>query len=356
MGSSSQRPTMTQIAADLGLHRRTVSAIVNGKARARGVALKTERRVREHLARIGYVPSRQARDLRGGNAQARDKVGLLFGGQFHRHMTDAFRLLAQPLCRIPEHAEVVIAPSERNVENIRELVARGCTELLWMHASSDEGEIRRSGELLPLLQNFRRIVVYNYRFGFGRYEEELLGAGAHLIGVDRIGAVTRMGRLLQELGHRRVALFFEGNGPVLAEPLRDELGLEVFLVSETSAPDGGLVETRRTAGGELLRLRDTEGVTAAVFNSDQSAMDAMLAVEEAGLRIPRDVSMMGWSGTIYSEGLRVPLTTADIPVEAMTGKALALLEGDVPAERHVYAASLNLRGSHGATPGGGEGG
>ena len=347
MSSSSQRPTMTQIAADLGLHRRTVSAIVNGKARERAISPTTERRVLEYLARVGYVPSRQARDLRAGHAGMGPKVGILFGGQFHRHMTDAFRLLIRPLCRVPEHAEIIIAPIERNVENLRELVARGCTELLWLHASSDRGEVREPKQLLPLLGNFRRIVVYNYRFGFGEHEDELLDAGAHLVGVNRIGALTEMGRKLREHGHRRVALFFEANGPVLAEPLRKELGLEVFLVGHTSIPGGALLETRRTAGVELLRLHKEEGVTAAVFNNEQSAMDAMITVRDAGLSIPEDLSFMAWSGSIYAEGFGVPLTTVDIPVEAMTGQTLELLAADAPPARHVHEGELRLRKSHG---------
>ena len=341
---------MQEIAAALGLHRRTVSAIVNGKARDRAISPTTERRVLDYLAKIGYVPSRQARDLRSGHAQARHKVGILFGGQFHRHMTDAFRLLTRPLCRLPEHAEIVIAPSAQNADNIRELVARGCNDLLWMHASSDEGELREPDKILPLLQNFRRIVVYNYRFGFGAHEDELVSAGAHLIGVDRIEAVTEMARLLQRDGHQRIALFFEGNGPVIAEPLRHELGLDVFLVGHTSIPDGEMLETRRTAGQELIRLHRDEGVTAAIFNNHQSAMDAMLVLDKAGLSIPGDISFMGWSGSIFAEGLRVPLTAAEIPVETMTRKTLDLLAADAPAARHVYHARLCMRESTGACP------
>jgi hypothetical protein len=282
-----------------------------------------------------------------GHAQARHKVGILFGGHFHRHMTDAFRLLTRPLCSVPERAEVVIAPASRNVENVRELVARGCTDLLWMHAASDRGEVQDPRLLLPLLRSFRRIVVYNYRFGFGEHERELLGAGAHLLGVDRLRAVTRMGRLLKRLGHRRIAMFFEENGPVLAMSLGETLGLEVFLVGGTSVPDGELLETRGSAGAELLKLHAFEGVTAAIFNTDQSAMDAMRAIEEAGLAIPADISLLGWSGTVYSEGLRVPLTSADIPVEKMVRKTLTLLDSDTPATRHVFQARLRLRESHG---------
>ena len=69
---------MQAVADALGLHRRTVSAVVNGTARERRISAATVERVEQYLAAVGYVPSRQAQELREGGAVAK-KVGILFG-------------------------------------------------------------------------------------------------------------------------------------------------------------------------------------------------------------------------------------------------------------------------------------
>jgi LacI family transcriptional regulator len=75
----------------------------------------------------------------------------------------------------------------------------------------------------------------------------------------------------------------------------------------------------------------------AVFcHNDPTALGAMNAILEAGLKIPADIAIMGCGNVRYSDSLRVPLTTIDQDCEAMGERAarlaLSLLESKTPPQ------------------------
>ena len=79
--------TMKQIASELGISRWTVSMILNNNAKRRGIASDTINRVQSYIKERGYVPSRQALDLRNGK---KDSIGILYCGRLYSHLTEAF--------------------------------------------------------------------------------------------------------------------------------------------------------------------------------------------------------------------------------------------------------------------------
>ncbi len=334
---------MADIAAALGLHRRTVSAVINGTARQRRISEETIARVEAYLQQTGYVPSRQARDLRAGGQQ-RQVLGILLQRAFYRYLTADLQLFFPQLHGRP--MEIVVSSGKDNVGGLQELAARRCSRLLWLQVGGDRSEIRRPEVLLPLLQNFDRIVVHNYRFGFGRHAQDLLDAGAHLVGVDRYGAMRRIGQLLQDLGHRRIAFLFENDGAAMIGELT-ALGLEVHWVAGTTTDETSLAKFTPDLGERFVDCCRRHRVTAAIFNNDQSAMAGLLAAQEQGWQVPQDLTMVAWEGSVYAEGLTVPLTTMDLPVNAMVQRSLKLLESDEQPTRHIFPAELHLRGSHG---------
>ena len=92
--------TMESIAAELGLSRKTVSVVLNGRERQFRLSAATVRRVREHLAQRGYVPSRQARHLRVAPGRV---VGILHVDSLYTHLIDAFHRLSGNLsAAVPE--------------------------------------------------------------------------------------------------------------------------------------------------------------------------------------------------------------------------------------------------------------
>ena len=72
--------TMSQMAKELNLSRRVVSAVANDNLGGIRVSDKTRKRIKEHLRDRGYVQSKSALQLRQGGQQ--ELVSLLYCGKF----------------------------------------------------------------------------------------------------------------------------------------------------------------------------------------------------------------------------------------------------------------------------------
>ncbi len=164
---------------------------------------------------------------------------------------------------------------------------------------------------------------------------------------DNVTAGYTAMRHLLELGHRSVAIL---RGPSkyssLVHRLRGclaaaaEEGVLIpteFLPQPVSGhPQKGYVQMC-----EILRLE--ERPTAVVAISDKTALGAMEAIREAGLRIPEDIAIVSIDYVVESAYTRPPLTTVRIPrheIGALTMQKLHRLisgEREVPAKSVVYS-------------------
>jgi LacI family transcriptional regulator len=120
-------------------------------------------------------------------------------------------------------------------------------------------------------------------------------------------------------------------------------GLEPVLTLEAAGwePDVGHALARRA-------LAHPCGATALLCLNDRLAFGAYQAVQEAGLRIPDDVSVASFDDDEVARYLRPGLTTARIPYEEMGRRAMTLLlEGETPAAPVLVPMPLQRRGSVG---------
>jgi LacI family transcriptional regulator len=138
-------------------------------------------------------------------------------------------------------------------------------------------------------------------------------------------------RHLQQLGHKRIA-FMHGQ-PISSDSetrwasmlaTARELGVEIheelkiYIAKDSHSPEIGYPGIR-----ELIRSR--RQFTAIVCFNDVSAMGSIRALHEAGLRVPEDVSVIGFDD-IQSAAYQIPsLTTIRQPLERMGRTAAQLL-------------------------------
>jgi DNA-binding LacI/PurR family transcriptional regulator len=106
------------------------------------------------------------------------------------------------------------------------------------------------------------------------------------------------------------------------------------------------------ATAELLRRG---GVTAIFAANDHMAIGAIRAVEQAGLRVPEGVSIVGFDDAPEAEFLSTPLTTVRQDFAEVTRLAVhrlvSTIEGRPPAERHrLVPAQLVVRESTARPP------
>jgi DNA-binding LacI/PurR family transcriptional regulator len=167
----------------------------------------------------------------------------------------------------------------------------------------------------------------------------------------------RGGRLatthLFELGHRRIAhIIGEGEVGRLRRAGYEAVMANVGLATVCVAGDWTEVTGRR-ASFELLG--SPKRPTAIVAANDLSAVGVLAAADELGLRVPEDLSVVGYDNTAFSRLHRLSLTTIDshsAEVGKVAGRTLtARLEGDQgTAETRLLSPALIPRSSTGPLP------
>jgi DNA-binding LacI/PurR family transcriptional regulator len=186
------------------------------------------------------------------------------------------------------------------------------------------------------------------------------GEPAH--GMPSVGATNWNGGLiaarhLLELGHRRIAMV---NGPDEYLCCRARLdGYRAALDAAGVAADPGLVrvaplyvEGGRDAARELLAERPT-----AIFAAnDLQALGVYEAAREAGLRIPEELSVVGFDDLAFTQWSQPPLTTVRQPLMRMGAAAadlvLDLAAGRTPEQDRIeLATTLVVRRSTAPPPG-----
>ena len=174
------------------------------------------------------------------------------------------------------------------------------------------------------------------------------------VGVDERAAGQLATSHLVELGHRRVGFVA---GPPHFVPTREkEAGREAALRAAGIEPDGLVahaefgVEGGRRALAELLA--HAEPPTGVVCSSDLMAIGVLKEAAERGLRVPQDLSVVGFDGIDASAWTEPALTTIEQPVADIADTAVTALktlieEPEKPLPNFLFRPQLRVRGSTG---------
>ena len=328
---------LAEVAQKVGVSEATVSRVLNGRP---GVSEATKTAVLTALDVLGYERPTQ---LRGERARL---IGLVLPE------------LQNPI--FPAVAEVVGGA----------LAQRGFTPVLCTRTA---GGLSESDYVTMLLDQHVSGVV----FAGGHFAEadaphehyHLLrergipvvlfnAAVEHLelpqVSTDDTVAVEQAYGHLASLGHERIGLVV---GPEDHAPSRRKLAAyreqcarhgreadEALIEHAMFALEGG-----HAAATRLLRA----GATGIICGSDPLALGAIRAVRRAGLRVPQDVSVVGFDDSAFMNCTDPPLTTVRQPIEALGRAAVTLLvnqiEGArVAAEELLFEPELVVRGSTGS--------
>ena len=158
-----------------------------------------------------------------------------------------------------------------------------------------------------------------------------------VVGRNRFGALAAMEYLLG-LGHRRIG-FIGGRPDILSgrrrfEGYRDALAAAGIPFDPDLVQEGDYTRERGQQAARLLL--DRPGRPTAIFAAnDQSAMGMMDAAHELGLRIPDDVSVVGFDNVPEAAQVTPRLTTVDQSIQEMgrlaTRMLIGILHSDTPA-------------------------
>jgi LacI family transcriptional regulator len=290
--------TLKDIARDLGVSTVTVSKVLRGQT---DISDKTRERVLKRMRELNYQPNMLARALAGGRSQA---IGLVVPDLIHPFFGEFARSLAGALRS--EGLVLVLASSEEDPEieeqEIKTLLARGVDVLLVascrpaMHPSPALAET--TTPVLLVDRHFPTLPM-----DFVGTNDLMVGelAARHLVGIGRRRIAHIGGRGISPTADR-----LKGFQRALAAA-----GIELpeaYVVMRDGFEESGDA-TGYHAMQELLSLGEPPD---AVFcYNDLSAIGAMDAAMQAGLRIPQDIAFIGCGNLRYAEYLRVPLTSVD---------------------------------------------
>jgi DNA-binding LacI/PurR family transcriptional regulator len=323
-----------EVAKRAGVSTATVSRVVNGTA---PVDATTEKRVRAAIQRSGYYPNTHARTLGTGKSHIYGLIISDIENPFFPELVKCFERLAV------EHAhEVLIANTDYQAERmevcVRRMLERKVDGVAIMTSEMDP-------ELIRML-NGRGIPIVFLDTGS-------VGTGISNISLDYDSGVDQAIDHLTSLGHRRIAFV---SGPANLPSARTRY--EAFLASlrrknldcseELTRPGNHRFDGGYGAMLELLRLR--ERPTAVMASNDLMAIGIMGALFAAGVRVPEEVSVVGFDDISLSSFMPPPLTTirvsrADIAGFAFSSLYAASQRGESQGVRHVVRAELVIRGS-----------
>ena len=285
------RVTRDDVARRAQVSAAVVSYVINNGPRP--VAPETRERVERAIAELGYFPNTIARSLR---AEQTNTIGLIvphLGDPLYAEIAAEF----QSRCNEAGYL-VVICSSDRNAareEKAINMLRNHQVDGVVLLPAQDSPALLR-----PLLfAGVPTVVIDRYL------------PNAHSITVDDLEGGRVGTRHLLALGHRRIGLILQHDERTTGSERL--LGYCQALASGHMAYDESLVvgciSDADAAYQAMWRLLSTEKPPTAVFaDNDLISLGAMRAIYSAGLRIPEDISLVGYGTSTLADGFAPPLT------------------------------------------------
>ena len=351
--------TMKQLAEELRLSRRVVSAVLNNRCRELRISEATEKRVREYLEASGYVRSRSALQLK--SKEDNGIIGILYCGKFIdlEYLTASLTLLTQEIRRRCGFSEITGVEPDHLYEGVGEFIAKGIRKLIWIHANTEKEEFTHAEKLFPLFSRLEKVVIFKFDFLNPESAETYLSNGVELVGFDSEKSYRETAGIFSRAGHRSIALndiLFPSGEPLPGNHKLHSIFQEAGMTVYGLHPGPGVApgDIPRRMAENLAALYWKEGVKAAFIRNDLLAAEVMHRLGDYGIHVPGDVALIGFSGSPYSGWLPVPLTTFEHPVEEMCQCTMNLLDGKESSgspRSHIFENKLVLHKSHGPTNG-----
>ena len=319
---------LKDIARDLGLSTVTISKVLRGHS---DIGDETRKRVLKRMEELHYRPNFAARALITGRT---DTIGLVVPDLLHPFFAQVAKAISAEIRG--QGYSLMITSSEEDPEleqrEIEQLLARQVDAML---IASTQWTV----------ESFRRIE--EQRIPYILIDRRFVGLPANFVGVDDEAVGLLATNHMLEQGCRRIAHI---RGPETSTALGRLEGYKRALaaqglspLAEHIVPIGTSGDDRGEPGGyeATRKLLATDPRPDAIFCfNDPIAMGAMRAILDAGLRIPEDIAVMGCGNVLYSDFLRVPLTSIDQDSSAIGRHAAQLALSLVSAKGLVHPETV----------------
>lgn len=337
-------------AKDVG-RRANVSVSTVGRALADDprISPETKLRVAKIAAELGYVASHSARMMRGAPSNV---IGLIVPDVRNGFFPDVAHALTEVMSA--ERHQVMLCETgddrAREYSHVSDLAAARVAGMVIVPTERPHPNAVRLLQTIPHVQLLRRVPSLS----------------PHWFGIDDRAVVATATAHLLELGHRRLA--YIGGAPDLSTGAARQAGF-TSTVAEAGLPESaGIVKvgppSSTVRGGATYGKAALEALvdepdppTGIVTGSIQITRGVLQAVQELGLQVPRDLSLVGFGDDLGFSWWGPGLTTVSPPAEELAAACgmwlLRRLRSPQIAARpysSVSAAALTLRASTGRPP------
>lgn len=317
--------TIADVARAAGVSVATVSRVMNGSG---PVAEPTVQVVLAAIERLNYVPNQQARNLR-------------------RHESRNILVLL-PNITNPYYASVYAGLNQRALELGYSLFLCNTDGQDPERLLSDVVETHRADGaiLLQIGYNEDWLQKYARKIPIVQCCEYTGLGGAPHVTVDNHRAAMEATRYLIQLGHRKIGTISAANN--VASTLHRMQGYRDAMIQagipindkHISYTDGAYSYPSSLKAARKL-FSQPDRPTAVFCISDSVALAAVVSAQEMGLRVPEDVSIVGFDDVVYTQMFHPYLTTVVQPCAELGSRAVEMLH-ELMTDGNIQRAEVTL--------------
>jgi LacI family transcriptional regulator len=325
---------MRGIAKLAGVSSATVSRVINGSA---FVKPETAERVRRVIDELKFYPNSSATTLKHGRSST---YGLIIPDITNPFFPEFIKSFEQIL--VANNRDMLMSTTDfhpsRTQQSISRMLIRKVDGVALLASEIETGPIE------ALIHNRVPLVTMDRR---------VTGPGLSDVRIDYGSGMHQAVRHLKELNHKKIAFIGGSPGPTISDhrytaflEAMQSIGLKVR--SEYVKAGNYRIPGGEAAMKELLALH--ERPTAVLAANDLTAIGALRAMQQRGVRAPDEISMIGFDDIELSDVIHPPLTTLRLSrndLATIFFKALeaARIEPHAPGQQYSLSASLIVRGS-----------
>lgn len=326
--------TIKDVAKVAGVSTATVSRVVNGQGKVGEQCRARVTKVIQELGyRANYTPPHIIKDAPIVGLVT-PKISMAFFGSLAAGAEKAAREKGLHLMMCNSMYE-----SQTELESINSLVRQGCKSII-LHSEYSEKD-----KIVELSKQIPGLVLIN------RFIPEI---SERCVWFDNNTSAQTATNYVLDKGHKDIAVITSiyQNGDPMARLLAVK---QAMMMRGIQLADDRVIEsTANIKGGEEATkqlLASGQKVTAIIAYNDLMAIGAMHALFEAGIKVPEEISVVGFDDLPISKACLPKLTTMNYPIEEMAKYAvelslsLAKEEAKHSKQTHLFMADLVERQS-----------
>ncbi len=323
-------PTLKDVAKKAGVAPSTVSRVINNSSR---ISEETKEKVRKIMDEIGYHPNINARNL---VKQRSHNLGLVipysteeaFADPFYSEILRGIGVLAHSkgfnLLLLTSNGE-----EEEKKTVLNAVRGKQIDGVLLLRAKKEDQLIE---ELTKL--NFPFVIV-------GRPEER---DKYYWVNNDNIAASEKVVDYLIKNGHRNIAMIVGDENYIMNQDrlqgYKNSFQKNDLKINENLIVQLEMIDYQSIYMLSQKMIKEHPEITAFYGMSDTMAYTIMQAVNDLQLKIPEDISIVGFNNNPVSKLISPPLTTVDINIYLLGNKATELLIGVINGQIEKYEHTI----------------